>query len=38
MGKYSKDGISFPLSDSWKNEEDRIKDYTNRIKKILDKI
>jgi hypothetical protein len=38
MGKESKDGINFPLSDSWKSEEDRIKDCTYRIKKLLDGI
>jgi hypothetical protein len=38
MGKESKDGINFPLSDSWRKEEDRIKDCTYRIKKLLDNI
>jgi hypothetical protein len=38
MGKNSKDGISFPLSDSWKTEENRIKDCTYRINKLLEKI
>jgi hypothetical protein len=38
MGKESKDGINFPLSDSWRKEEDRIKDCTYRIKKLLDAI
>jgi hypothetical protein len=38
MGKDSKDGISFPLSDSWKTEESRIKDCTYRINKLLEKI
>ncbi|MDR2619395.1 MAG: hypothetical protein LBC62_11045, partial [Treponema sp.] len=28
MGKDSKDGIYFPLSDSWRKEENRIKDST----------
>jgi len=38
MGKESKDGISFPLSDSWRNEENRIFDCTYRIQKILEKL
>jgi hypothetical protein len=38
MGKESKDGINFPLSDSWKTEENRIKDCTYRINKLLEKI
>jgi hypothetical protein len=38
MGKESKDGINFPLSDSWKSEKDRIKDCTYRIKKLLEGI
>jgi hypothetical protein len=38
MGKESKDGINFPLSDSWRNEEDRIKDCTYRINKLLKNI
>jgi len=38
MGKGSKDGISFPLSDSWKTEENRIKDCTYRINKLLNNI
>ena len=38
MGKVSKDGINFPLSDSWKTEENRINDCTYRIKKLLEKI
>jgi hypothetical protein len=38
MGKESKDGINFPLSDSWRKEEDRIKDCTYRIRKLLDNI
>jgi len=38
MGKESKDGINFPLSDSWKSDEDRIKDCTYRINKLLEKI
>jgi len=38
MGKEAKDGISFPLSDSWRTEENRIKDCTYRINKLLEKI
>jgi len=38
MGKKAKDGIDFPLSDSWRNEENRIKDSTYRIKRLLEKI
>jgi hypothetical protein len=35
MGKESKDGIYFPLSDSWRLNEDRIKDCTYRINQLL---
>ncbi len=35
MGKESKDGINFPLSDSWSNGKTRIKDCTYRINKLL---
>jgi hypothetical protein len=38
MGKESKDGINFPLSDTWKMEENRIKDCTYRINNLLKKI
>ena len=38
LGKESKDGISFPLSNSWRTEEDRIKDCTHRIKRLLEKM
>jgi hypothetical protein len=38
MGKESKDGIYFPLSDSWKKEETRTMDCTYRINKLLEKI
>jgi len=38
MGMETKDGINFPLSDSWKKEENRIKDCTYRIKNLLEKI
>jgi hypothetical protein len=37
MGKESKDGINFPLSDTWKIEENRIKDCTYRINNLLKK-
>jgi len=38
IGKEAKDGINFPLSDSWRTEENRIGDCTYRIKKLLEKI
>jgi len=38
MGKEAKDGINFPLSDSWRKEEDRINDCTYRINRLLEKI
>jgi hypothetical protein len=38
MGKESKDGISFPLSDSWRTNEIRVKDCTYRINKLLEKL
>jgi len=38
MGKESKDGINFPLSDSWRTEENRIKDCTYRVKICIDNI
>jgi hypothetical protein len=38
MGKEAKDGIYFPLSDSWRLQEDRIKDCTHRIRKLLEKL
>jgi hypothetical protein len=38
MGTESKDGINFPLSDSWKKEEDRIKDCSYRIINLMEKI
>ena len=34
-GKEIKDGIDLPLSDSWRNEKNRIEDCTYRIKRIL---
>ncbi|MDR0302839.1 MAG: hypothetical protein LBI04_11090 [Treponema sp.] len=38
MGKEVKDGMYFPLSDSWRKDEDRIKDCTHRINKLLEKL
>jgi hypothetical protein len=38
MGKDSKDGINFPLSDTWKIEETRIIDSTYRIRKLIEKL
>jgi len=38
LGKISKDNILFPLSDSWKKDEDRIKDCTFTINKIMEKL
>ena len=38
MGKEAKDGILFPLSDYWKTEENRVKDCTYRIRKLLESI
>jgi hypothetical protein len=38
MGKEVKDGIYFPLSDSWRTDANRIKDCTYRINKLLGKI
>jgi len=35
LGKNSKDSILLPLSDSWRNDEDRIKDCTYIINKIF---
>lgn len=35
IGKESKDGIYFPLSDSWKLKEDRIKDCSYKINQLL---
>ena len=35
MGKEAKDGINFPLSDSWKTDRLRIEDCTYRINKII---
>ena len=38
MGKEAKDGVNLPLSDSWRTNEDRIRDCTYRISKLLSKI
>lgn len=38
MGTKAKDYISFPLSDSWRTKESRIKDCSYIINKLLDKI
>jgi hypothetical protein len=38
LGKESKDSIYFPLSDSWRMEENRLKDCTYRINKLLEEI
>ena len=38
MGKTAKDGLYFPLSDDWRNEETRQLDCTSRMKKLLDKL
>ena len=32
------DKVYFPLSDSWRDKEDRIIDSTVRVKKLLEKI
>jgi hypothetical protein len=38
MGKESKDGINFPLSDSWRNVNIRKDDCTYRIEKLLNEL
>lgn len=38
LGKSSKDNILLPLSDSWRKDEDRIKDCTDTIKRIIKKL
>jgi hypothetical protein len=35
MGSSARDGICFPLSDSWRNPENRRRDCTKRIEKLL---
>lgn len=38
MGAQVKDGIYFPLSDSWRKAEDRKRDCTYRIEQLLEKL
>jgi len=38
FGSKSNDKVYFPLSDSWRNKEDRIMDSTVRVQKLLEKI
>lgn len=38
MSSIVKDGIYFPLSDSWQKTEDRKKDCTSRVIRLLDKL
>jgi len=38
LGTKVKDGIYFPLSDSWRKEEDRKADCTNKIESIINKL
>ena len=38
MGSAVKDGIHFPLSDSWRKIEDRKRDCTSRVIRLLDKL
>ena len=38
MGATVKDGIRFPLSDSWRKRELRIKDCTYRISNLINSI
>ena len=38
MGAAVKDGIHFPLSESWRKPEDRKLDCTKRIKKLMDRL
>lgn len=38
LGPVAKDGVHFPLSDSWRTKANRIHDCTNRIQKILNSI
>ena len=38
FGSKANDKVYFPLSDSWRNKEERIKDSTFRINKLLEKI
>jgi hypothetical protein len=38
LGQKAKDGLYFPLSDAWRKAEDRQRDCTVRIQKLLDKL
>ncbi|MDD4112613.1 MAG: hypothetical protein PHC56_06225 [Herbinix sp.] len=38
MGPTVKDGVKFPLSDSWRSRELRIKDCTHRISELIENI
>jgi len=38
MGAAVKDGIHFPLSESWRKPEDRRRDCTARIKKLIERL
>ena len=38
MGAAVKDGIHFPLSESWRKQEDRRRDCTVRIEKLLERL
>jgi hypothetical protein len=38
MGPAVKDGIHFPLSDSWRNIEDRKRDCSSRVIRLLEKL
>ena len=38
MGAAVKDGIHFPLSDSWHKPEDRRRDCTARITKLIERL
>lgn len=38
MGSTVKDGVRFPLSDSWRSKDMRIRDCTYRISKLIDSI
>lgn len=38
LGPTAKDGVYFPLSDSWRKQEDRISDCTERITALLQKL
>lgn len=38
LGMSAKDGIYLPISDSWRNPEDRKNDCTSRIKRLLNRL